>query len=208
MELNYKAQEKRNEVMEVVKDVIMSNETQSIEKNSNFSIQEISSMITDRFVYITPFSIETSSRSIFMEPGGMGGGTSKKTGNILLDWRELFVICSDSVLTIVGAVSIPLLIPLAALVVWNKYYSLTSIQITERTAAVIWTMWKNRDIENCIRAEKILDLTNLELLSYSLPKMTQGELEIIIKDLEKIKCIEKTEENKLWLREQVIVAYD
>lgn len=206
MELDYRVQEKRNEIVELAKDVVINNIPRNVKENSNFSVYEISSKITDYFVRIDLFSLDAGSRSIFVGPGGMGGGTSKKAGNVLLDWKELFVICSDSALTLAGAVSIPLLIPLAALVVWNKFYSLTNIQITERTAAVIWTMWKNRDAKNCIENEKILDLINVELLNYNRPKMVQDELKTIIKDLEDMKCIKEIDKNMWQLIERVVIV--
>lgn len=56
--------------------------------------------------------------------GGMGGGSSIKPGNIILNWRKLLIDGAESVLTIMGAASIPWMIPLAGIVVWNSVYSL------------------------------------------------------------------------------------
>lgn len=86
-------------------------------------------------------------------------------------------------------------------------WSLASIKIDERHAAVIWTMWKNRDEENCIKNDKVLDLVNKNLSEYNRPIMNEKELKDILKDLEEMECIEATEENKWWLREWVKTTY-
>jgi len=83
-----------------------------------------------------------------------------------------------------------------------------TIEITERHAVVIWTMWLNRDSENCIEGQLILDLVNKELSKYNRPQMNQQELDMVLKDLKKMECIEETEGNKWWLREWVKVVYE
>lgn len=139
---------------------------------------------------------------------GLGGGSSTKPGNIWLNWKKLLVAGSESILTFIGAVAVPWLIPLAGLVVWNKIWSMLTIEISERHAVVIWTMWLNKDSENCIEHRLILNLVNQELLKYNRPQMNQQELDEVLKDLEKMECIEKTEGNKWWLREWVKVVYE
>ena len=125
----------------------------------------------------------------------------------MLNWRKLLKDGPGSISTIVGVVAVPWLIPLAGLVVWNNVWSLLSIKIDERHAAVIGTMWKNSDEENCIRNDKVLDLVNKDLSEYNRPIMNEKELKEILKNLEEMKCIEGTEENKWWLRESVKTTY-
>jgi len=115
---------------------------------------------------------------------------------------------SESILTVAGAVAVPWLIPLAGLVVWNKIWSVLTVEITERHAVVIWTMWLNKDPENCVKGQAILNLVNKELSKYNRPKMNRRELNMVLEDLKKMECIEETEGNKWWLREWVKVDYE
>jgi hypothetical protein len=199
MELEERAEEKRKELTDIVKNVIQIYDIQNREK--------IASEIINHFVDITPPEIESSLNLITIRQSGLGGGSSTKPGNIWLNWRKLLVEGSESILTFIGAVAVPWLIPLAGLVVWNKIWSMLTIEISERHAVVIWTMWLNKDSENCIEHRLILNLVNQELLKYNRPQMNQQELDEVLKDLEKMECIEKTEGNKWWLREWVKVVY-
>jgi hypothetical protein len=200
MKLEEKAEEKRKELTDIVKGLIQNYDIQSKE--------EISSGIINHFLKITPPETELRMEFLTIRQGGIGGGSSTKPGNIWLNWRKLLVDGAESILTIVGAVAVPWLIPLAGLVVWNKVWSLLNIKIDERHAAVIWTMWKHRDEENCITKDKVLDLVNKELSEYNRPMMNEKELKDILKDLEEMECIEHTEENKWWLREWVKTTYE
>lgn len=145
--------------------------------------------------------------TLYFRGGGIGGGESTKLANVCLNWRRLLIEGSESILAIAGANASPWLIPFAGLIVWNKIWSIFTIQITERHAVVIWTMWINVDTKKCIEKDIILDLVNTELLKYNRPRMNREELDMILRDLVKMDCIEYTESTKLWLRESVNVAY-
>ncbi|MBC7129302.1 MAG: hypothetical protein H5T45_06200 [Thermoplasmatales archaeon] len=199
MKLEERAEEKRKELTDIVKGVIQNYDIQNKE--------EISSGIINHFLKITPPEMELRMELIIIRQGGVGGGRSTKPGNIWLNWRKLLVEGSESILTVAGAIAVPWLIPLAGLVVWNKICSMLTIEITERHAVVIWTMWLNKDSENCIKGDVILNLVNKELSKYNRPKMNRRELHRILKDLKEMKCIEE-EGNKWWLREWVKVFYE
>jgi hypothetical protein len=201
-----RADEKRKEIVEIVKNVIINNVNHDVQENAHFNIQEISSRITDSFVQITPPEYEVSFELVTLRSGGVGGGSRTKPGNIFLNWRKLPVVSSDIIL-IASSLNSHWLVPFAALVVWDRIWSLASIEITERDAVVIWNMWKNKDIDDYIKAEDVLKLVNKELSSYGRSEMMQQELEMILNNLESMKCIEKVEENKWWLREWVRIAY-
>jgi len=199
VKLEERVEAKRREIIKIVKNTIA----------PHFSNpDQLSIKIIDHFCEITPPEIDTTIYLLTIKPGGLGGARSSKLGNIRLNWKKLLIDGSEIILTISGAVVSPWLIPLAGLVVWNKVWSLLSIDIDERHAAVIWTMWKNRDDENCIENDKVLDLVNKELSEYNRPKMTEKELKDILKDLEEMECIERTEKNKWWLREWVKTTYE
>ena len=199
MKLEKRAEEKKQEIFKIVENTIA----------SHFSNPEQLSMIIDHFCEITSPKIEIYTHHIILDikTESPSSARSFKPGNILLNWRKLLKDSPDSILTIVGAVAVPWLIPLAGLVVWNNVWSLLSIKIDERHAAVIGAMWKNSDEENCIRNDKVLDLVNKDLSEYNRPIMNEKELKGILKNLEEMKCIEGTEENKWWLRESVKTTY-
>lgn len=200
MKLEEEAEKKKKELQNIIKSFL-----------SQFDIENIdviSQKIIENFANVTPPEIDTTIYLITMNHWSRGARSSKP-GNILLNWRKLLIDGAESILTITGAVSVPWLIPLAGLIVWNKVWSLLNIKIDERHAVVIWVMWHNRDEENCIEEEKILGLVNEELENYNRPKIPQKELEDILKDLEEMQCIEKIQDkNKWWLREWVKTVYD
>mgnify|MGYP000218040462 CR=1 FL=1 len=108
MKLEERDEEKREELTDIVKGVIQNYDIQNKE--------EISSAIIDHFVNITPPEKELRSELITIRQGGMGGGSSTKPGNIWLNWRKLLVEGAESILTVVGAVAVPLC--------WNRYMKL------------------------------------------------------------------------------------
>lgn len=195
-----RVEEKKQELLEIAKNIIA----------PYFSNSEQASIeIIDHFCEITPPEIVDEKYFLTnIKPGGIGGAKSSKPGNILLNWRKLLINGSESILTIAGVIAVPWLIPLAGLIIWDKICSLSNIKIDERHAAVIWTMWHNRDKENCIKKSEVLDLVNKDLSKYNHPKMNEEELNDILKDLEAMETIESTEENKWWLREWVKVPYE
>lgn len=216
------AEEKRKEMEELVKNTILNNTNDDLKKASCFDILKMSSEITDSLIEITSNEYEysicpikitppecevSSNRVITLQDDFTGGAKSTKLGNIKLDLKKLCILSSESIFPIVAATHMPWLIPFAVIVTCNRFWSLQNIQIIERDAAVIWTMWKNRDPEDCIKAKIILDSVNKELLDCARPPMSQKELEVIIKNLEKIKIIEKVDENTLRLIEEVKVTY-
>jgi hypothetical protein len=193
------AKAKREEIKDIVRGVI---------DGRIDNVDKFSDNLVSHFCEITPPEIDTTMHLMTIKPGGMGGGRSSKPGNIWLNWRKLLVDGSESILTVVGAVSIPWLIPFAALVVWNKICSLCNLEISERHAAVVWTMWQNRDETNCVEPSAIAKLVNTELLKYNRPKMNKKELNAILEDLKNVQCIEISDDGKLWLREWVKTVYD
>jgi len=199
MKLEKRAEEKKQEILEIAKDRI-----------ANYSpiADELARKVFDSFCVITPPETDDRWYLITTRPGGIGGGRSSKPGNIWLNWRKLLIDSAESILTVVGAIAIPWLIPLAGLIVWNKVWALSNLEMDERHAATIWTMWKNRDKENRIEHDIILNLVNEELSKYKRSPMGEEELKNILNDLEKMECIEKDEKNKWWLREWVKTTYE
>lgn len=222
MEYDYfAAEEIRKEMDEFMKSIILNNSNNS-KKDKCFDIQKKSSEITDSLIEITSNEYESSvcpiqitppesevsnNRVIPVHEGFTSEAKSTKPGNIKINLNKLCIVSCESIFPIVAATHTPWLIPFAALVICNKFWSLQNIPITERDAAVIWTMWEEKDSEDCVKAEMVLDLVNEKLSRYSRSQMTQQEFEGIIRNLRKIKCIEETKENKWHLLEEVKVTY-
>lgn len=216
------AEEIRNEMEELMKSIIVNN-TDNSKKDICFEIQKASLEITDSLIEITsdeykystypiqiipPICELSSHKAISIHEGFVGGARSTKFGNIKLNLDKLCVLSYESVFPIVAATHTPWLIPFAALMIFNKLWSLQNIQITEREAIVIWVMWNKRDQKDCsIKTEEVLDLVNTELSSYARPQMTPQEFEIVIRNLEKMRCIEESKENKWHLLEEVQINY-
>jgi len=76
------------------------------------------------------------------------------------------------------------------------------ISNTQEFHTIHWESLKDPDLPNPL----ITELVNIELSKFNRLKMNQDELNIILKDLEGMKCIEKTEGNKWRLRELVRVV--
>jgi hypothetical protein len=100
------------------------------------------------------------------------------------------------------------LIPLAGLVVWGKVRSLVDVRLDERHAAVMWTLWTNKNAENCIDPSKALGNVNEELQRYGRPVMNGEELDETLADLERIGCVKKVDDCRLLVEEGVKVTYE
>src|SRR5438093_1186359 len=59
---------------------------------------------------------------------GRGGGESRKSGNIMLNWRKLFELAPEATLAGGAAVETPWLIPFAALYVWMRLWKASEVK--------------------------------------------------------------------------------
>lgn len=230
MKLEEKAQEKKEELQNIVKSYF-----------SQFKINnldEFSQMIIEKFIIITPpeeiEEIVISSREtdditretddirrcdlIIMDYQSKEA-RSVKPGNIFFNWKKLLNLKEllnyyESIDKIIDAINnhSPWHIVLVGLYILNKGMSLLNIEIDERHGVVIWVMWDNVNKEKkCMEFDRILELVNEELKKYKKSEMLECELKNILNDLEKMRCIEKKEiENKTkWcLIEEVKVSYE
>ena len=99
--------------------------------------------------------------------GGGFRGRSTKARNIVLNWKDLLAEVSALVFPVVSAATIPWLLPFAALVVWNRIRFVLSIDLTERHGIVLYALWKNRDLDNKINPERLLNVVDLELTGHA-----------------------------------------
>ena len=161
---------------------------------------------------MTPFSAEKEEmvfHLILTQPGGRGGGRSAKLGNIFININKLITAIASGVITISGAIATPWTLPFAAIVLWDSLYSGSNLELSEREAVVIWTLWKHRDPKCCIPNNGLLELVNTELSGYERQQMPQLELADILEKLQHIKSIKKSKQDpsKWWLCEWVRIGY-
>ncbi len=143
--------------------------------------------------------------SLSIRPGGVGSGASLKAGNVILDWKKLLVEGSESLFAIVGATAMPWLIPFVGLVVLNRVHSLLKVEISERHAAVVWTMWSHAGAQRVFEPDELLTLVNQEVVTFDRPIFSEQELETVLTELEKMRCIEKADAGAWRLREKVVI---
>lgn len=174
------------------------------------SSDRVATEVIRNFVTVTPpEQPRVELRAIVMDMGGREGGVSTKPGNILLSMRKLVTILAGGVLTIATSLEAPWIAVLAALVVWDSVWSGLQVELTEREAAIIWTMWLNRDGENTIPDSSLLALVNGELSKYGRASLSHQQLADSLDRLKKIGCIKKSIKDCScwWLQEWVSIDY-
>jgi len=139
---------------------------------------------------------------------GARGGRSRKPGNLWVNWRKFASDFGDLSLTVASVAVEPKLIPLAALSIWNKIWSHSSIELTREHATVLYAMWQGRNNENKLTETDAFQKSGLMFQLNGWPALAQQQFDSIIEDLEQIKCIEKdSSDGTIWLRECVKKIY-
>jgi hypothetical protein len=178
------------------------------------NIESIAGIVFEKFTRITnpevtSPEIDTKNYLIKLNSlSGIGGGSTYKLGNIVLNWKKLLVTSSESILTIAGAVAAPYLIPLAALVIWNKVWSLLDIKISENHAIVVAALWSYRNVDtNVVITTDLLQKVNSHFGKYTQKQLSKDELNSLINDLSDLKILELNANGSIWLREWVKQPY-
>lgn len=163
--------------------------------------------IISNFVLITPPETEIVMKFITFSNAGHGGGSSTKPGNLLLNFRRLVtaVAAGGMTATVLG----PWTAVFAAILVWDTLWSGLNVKISEREAAILWTMWKNCDLNRYITEDKILESVNRDLISNGRQPLSREEVKDSLDSLSRIKCIKPVTsiENKWWLCEWASVPF-
>ena len=149
MEYNtVRAAEKASEVQELAQEAVISCWRASGLAYEGLDAETTARAVIDSFVQITPpEAAPTIVEFISLPSGGRGGGRSVKPGNLLLNMRKLFTAIASGVITTASVIGAPWTAPFAALVLWDRVWSGLNIDITEREAVLLWTMWNNRDLK-------------------------------------------------------------
>lgn len=204
------AAKKKVELVSFSTDTINSLAKANGHEYDDLSLQKAATEIIDNFIKITPPEREDLRMDfILLRQGGRGGGRSVKPGNLLLDMRKLMTAIASGVLTTVGIVGAPWTAPFAALLLWDRLWAGLNIEINEREAILLWVMWNNRDLNNQVFEEGLIEKVNAALESNGRPSISKQQMEDSLETLSKITAIERTTSiNNGWgLRAWVRVRY-
>ena len=146
-------------------------------------------------------------KMITLRSFGDEGGTSRKPGNIFLNWRKLMDIVPDAAIATAGAIASPAwMLPLIGLYVWNKLWRGSEEELTDIEASTIYALWKNKDGRNKISEEDGFTGTNAARAQCGLSELSRHRYNKAINRLLAMECIE-IDNGIIWLREWVRVSY-
>lgn len=130
--------------------------------------------------------------------GGFEGSRSIKAGNILINLGS--VAKTSKLLPIAVSTAFTAYIsehPKYAIVMFifstlNAVRSLRELDLSQRLAGVLYTMWQSRSHEdNTVAHEGLLERVNKQFIEFEWNAIEADEMISILEKLERIKCIEK-----------------
>jgi hypothetical protein len=212
MEIDYeRAGEKKRELVTMAEKAVLDYWQSYGSQQNSTDAKAVAAEIIEKYAHISAPEKEDLGRMefILLNQGGRRGARSIKPGNVQLNMQKLLVALAGGVLTVAGAISSPWTIPFAALLVWDRVWSAMGVEITERDAAVLWTLWKHRDANNHVSEDGLLSAVNVELVTNGRSGISQVELDETLQLLTKISCIERAISitGKWWLKEWVTITY-
>lgn len=141
---------------------------------------------------------------------GAPKASSRKPGNVLLNWRKLLDIVPDVSLAGLGAATLPvapqIAVALAGLYIWNKVWRGAVEEFSDVEAVTILALWEHRNDKNKISEPDGFVKTNEVRGRYALPPLTSNQYASAINRLVSLGCIE-LEGGVIWLREWVQKQY-
>lgn len=127
---------------------------------------------------------------ITLKSGGLHGGESRKPGNLRFNWRKLTSEFADMVMNTVGVISVPHLIPFAALSIWNRFWTHATVQLSREQSTALFAMWHRKDADHKIDINKAFMETNELPQVFRLPLLNKSEFAVILSDLVTLDCVE------------------
>lgn len=200
MEYNYEAlKAKRSELEALVRSA-----ASGVPDSGNID----TSRFLDAFSRLTPpQEPEIVFELMTIHSSGRRGGSSRKPGNLLLNWSKLMDLVPDITVAGAGALSSPVwVLPFIGLYVWNKMWRSSEEPLSDLEATIVLALWKSRDSENCINEEigyrKFIELRNI----LNLPTVSEEDYSAAINRLVEMDCMELTD-GVIRLCEGVRVTY-
>ena len=137
---------------------------------------------------------------------GRGGGESRKPGNLSLNWQRLKREFPEVVMGTAGAIAEHWLIPFAALSIWNKLWTHSTIELRKEHSTCLCAMWFHCDDDHKIDRD-IAHQQSMELFRvYGWPPLTRRHFDSYIQDLIALDCVEDSD-GRIWLREWIQTTY-
>lgn len=136
--------------------------------------------------------------------------SSRKPGNVLLNWKKLLDIVPDVSLAGLGAATLPvspqIAVVLAGLYIWNKVWRGSVEEFSDIEAVTILALWEHRNERNRISEQDGFARTNEVRGRYALQPLTTSQYASAINRLVSLECIE-LKDGIIWLREWVRKKY-
>jgi hypothetical protein len=200
-----RAKEKESEILNSVSEFLLSNSVSKKEAG------ELSKLILTKGIFVSPPEKEEYLMEfIMLKPSGRGGGRSRKPGNIKLNISKVIDGVANGAFVITGAIQVPILIPMAFIILWRSMINTTEVELSENDAGIIWAMWVNRDRgKNTISNIRLLQIVNIHFKKYSRTPITQKDLDSSLDNLIKIRSIKKSKASvdNWWLCEYIRISY-
>lgn len=144
---------------------------------------------------------------VTMGPGGVRGMISRKPSNVRLNVRKALDFALSAVIAATGGLHFPYPGALVALYLLNRVAEPFEFALDEQHAAVLWTLWVNRDKNTLtVARDGLLVLVHHEQKDYGRTQMSQGELDDRLAELARIGSIELTSD-LVTVRERVAVRF-
>jgi hypothetical protein len=166
--------------------------------------------VLNAFVRITPpQKEEVVMKYMTMFDDGRGGGRSVKPGNIRLNMGALIEAVAGGALSAVGVVHFPFTASFAAIILWNSVWRAVKVDITENDAAVLYVMWTDRDENDEVTNENLLQRCNTHLEFVQRQPLSARDIAHSLDTLGKIQTIKRSRfrPENWWLREWIRVTY-
>jgi hypothetical protein len=174
-------------------------------------VANVARTLVEAFAIITPPELPPPRVEIEMVRMHSYGTSAEsiRPGNVRLNMQKLVTAIAGGVLTGIGVVAAPWTVLLGGIVLWAAIRDAATIQLTEREAAVLWAMWKNKDSKDRVDDEKLEALVNKERAENGYSALSKQEIDRAVDRLLQIGCIERAsgDEGKWWLREWIRQSY-
>jgi len=182
---------------------------------SNEDVHQIATKIIDNFTRIT--APEPPEHKMYMTTirhfSGGFSGQNLKPGNISLNMSNIMYAVTNGALAfsgaMTGAISPRIACVFAAMVLWKDLYSSVKVDLSEKEALVLYTLWDEKDEDNCVPKHNLLVKTNETAKVFGGRELSELELDDCLRKLCQISCIKQSssDESKWWLRERVRVTF-